>query len=127
MKTELTTATAVGVASDCFWNDPTIVDTVIENKVGKGVVTLVTSKCYPGNPAVSPLYNTIVRELVSSSARNCDIKVIASDKLRYTVYEGNKIYLLNTDYDLPIAVKIIHGDKEELITLDSLELKTLTI
>ena len=66
-------------------------------------------------------------QLVSSSARECDIKVIASEKLRYTVYEGNKIYLLNTDYDLPITVKIIYGDKEELITLESLEMKTVTL
>ena len=95
--------------------------------MGEGVVTLVTSKNYPGNPAVSPLYNTIVREFISSSARNADIKVIASDKLRYSVYEGNKIYLLNTDFDLPITAKIIYNGKEQLVTLDSLELKAITL
>ena len=100
---------------------------MLENKIGEGVVTLVTSKNYPGNPAISPLYNAIVREMISSSARNCDVKVVASDKLRYTVYDGNKIYLLNTDYDLPITVKIIYKVREELVTLDSLELKAITI
>ena len=68
-----------------------------------------------------------MREQITSSARGADIKVIASDKLRYTVYEGNKIYLLNTDYDLPISVKIIHGGREELVTLDSLELKAIEL
>ena len=125
IKTEPTTAKVIGYASDSFWNDPPIVTTVLENKVGNGVVTLVTSKDYPGNPAISPLYNTIARELVSSSARNCDVKVIGSEKLRYTVYENNKIYLVNTDYDLPIVVKIIFKGIERTVTLDTLELKAL--
>ncbi|MBR5140639.1 MAG: hypothetical protein IKV16_06240, partial [Clostridia bacterium] len=125
MKTEVTSGKIVGHASDCFWNDPPVVTTVIENKVGEGVVTLVTSKDYPGNPAVYPLYSTIVREFITASGRNCEIKVISSDKLRYSVYDS-KIYLLNTDYDLPIVVKVICGDREELLTLDSLELKSLT-
>ena len=69
----------------------------------------------------------LVREIITSSARNCDIRVISSDRLRYAVYEGNKIYLLNTDYDLPITVKIIHQGKEQLITLDSLEMKSIVL
>ena len=88
---------------------------------------MVTSKNYPGFPAITPLYSTLVREFVSSSARECDVKVIASEKLRYTVYEGNKIYLLNTDYDLPITVKIIHNGDVKMITLDSLELKAIQL
>jgi hypothetical protein len=127
MLTELCGARAVGYASDCFWNDPAVANSVIENKVGEGIVTLVTSKDYPGNTALSPLYNAIVREFITASARQCEIKVIASDKLRYAVYEGNKVYLLNTDYDLPIVVKIIHGEKEQTLTLDSLELKSVVL
>ena len=127
MKLELVGARAIGSASDSFWADPPLFETVIENKVGDGLVTFVTSKDYPGALALYPLYNALVREAVSSSARECDIKVIASEKLRYTVYEGNKIYLLNTDYDLPITVKIIYGDREELISLESLEMKTVTL
>lgn len=127
MRVELTSARRLGFASD-NWSKPTnLVDTVIENRVGKGTVTFVTAKNYPGNPALTPLYSIFLREFISSSARECEIKVIASDKLRYTVYEGNKIYLLNTDYDLPITVKIIYGGKEELVTLDSLELKSIQL
>ena len=127
MKTELKGAKAVGFASDSFWNDPAIVDTVIENTVGDGLVTLVTSKDYPGNPALTPLYSALVREFITASARNCELKVIASDKLRYTVYENGKLYLLNTDYDLPISAKIIYDGKESLVPLDSLELKAIEL
>ena len=127
MKLELTSARRLGFASD-NWSKPTDLGaTVIENKVGKGTVTFVTSKSYPGNPAVTPLYSILFREFISSSARECEIKVIGSDKLRYTVYDGNKIYLLNTDYDLPITVKIIYSGKEHIINLDSLEMKSLQL
>ncbi|MBQ2840392.1 MAG: hypothetical protein IJE70_03505 [Oscillospiraceae bacterium] len=115
------------IVSNSFFGENKTCPAVIENKIGSGVATLVASTNYPGHPALLPLYRMIVREMITSSARNCDIKVIASDRLRYAVYEGNKIYLLNTDYDLPITVKIIHKEKELLITLDSLELKGINL
>ena len=127
MKLEVVNARVLGVASDAFRRKNRLVDTVIENKIGKGTVTLVCAKEYPGAPSLTPLYSALVREFVSSSARECEIKVIASEKLRYTVYEGNKIYLLNTDYDLPITVKIIYNGKEQTVTLDSLELKAIQL
>ncbi len=127
MELELTSARTLAIVSDSFSARNEITKAVIENRIGKGTVTFVTSKFYPGNPALTPLYSALVREFVSSSARECDIKVIAGEKLRYTVYEGNKIYLLNTDYDLPITVKIIYGDEEKTVTLDSLELKILQL
>ena len=65
--------------------------------------------------------------MISASARNCDIKVFSSDRLRYSVYDSDKVYLLNTDYDMPITVKIIKGDKEQIITLNSLELKSVVL
>lgn len=100
---------------------------VIENKLKNGVATLVTSVNYPGHPALYPLYRAMVREWISHSSRNSDIKVLGSDRVRYSVYAGNKMYLLNTDYDMPITVKVIHGDNEAIVTLDSLELKTIKI
>ena len=128
MDVETEGARVLAKTSDCFANRGTGEHiAVIENRVGKGLVTLVTSINYPGNPSLYPLYLGLVREAVTSSARNCEIKVIASDKLRYTVYEGNKIYLLNTDYDLPITAKIICEGKETLVTLDSLEMKAVEL
>ena len=72
-------------------------------------------------------YRAIVREIISASARECEIKVLGSDRVRYSVYEGNKMYLLNTDYDMPITVKLIKDKKEVTVTLDSLELKSVTL
>jgi len=100
---------------------------VIENRIGSGVATLVTSLYYPGNNTVYPLYRGIAREFVTASARNCEIQVLGSDRLRWSVYEGNKVYLLNTDYDMPIIVKILHSEKEHLITLEPLELRSVEL
>ena len=126
-KTELCGAEPLGFISDCFWDDRTDINSVLEHRIGKGCATLVTSINYPGNPALYPLYRAMVREFVTASARNCDLTVCACDRLRYTVYENGKMYLLNTDYDMPIAVKVIHNGKEQVVTLDSLELKTIQI
>ncbi len=41
--------------------------------------------------------------------------------------KGDKVYLLNTDYDMPITVKLIKGDVEKTVTLESLELKSINI
>ena len=100
---------------------------MVENKLGNGVATLVTSTNYPGHPALLPLYRAMVREIITASARNCDIKIIGSDRVRWSVYNGDKLYLLNTDYDVPVTVKVINGDTEKLVTLDSLELKAINL
>ena len=124
---ELCGGEAIGVLSDSFWkegNEKLI--SIVENKLGKGTATLITSVNYPGNLAVYPLYRAIMREIISASARNCKVKVIGSEKVRFAVYE-NKIYLLNTDYDLSATVKLICGEKEQLITLDSLELRAINL
>lgn len=131
LATELCGANPIGYWSESFLEKTGTLHpdfcTVIENKVGNGIATLVTSLDYPGHPAALPLYRTVLREMITSSARNCDIKVIGSDRVRYTVYEGDKLYLLNTDYDMPVIVKVIKGDAETTVTLDSLELKTIQL
>lgn len=128
---ELSGGTKTAFVSENFADTPEdrekSLPAVIENRVGDGVATLVTSTNYPGHPALYPLYRALTREIITASARNCELKVISSDRLRYAVYEGNKIYLLNTDYDLPITVKIIYNGKETMVTLDSLELKAITL
>jgi len=93
---------------------------VIENRVGEGIATLVTSIHYSGQSALYPLYRSIVREMITASARECEMQVLESDRLRWAVYEGNKVYLLNTDYD--ITVKVICGDREKTVTIPALGL-----
>ncbi|MBE6966587.1 MAG: hypothetical protein E7441_11215 [Ruminococcaceae bacterium] len=123
---ELCGGEALGVLSDSFWKEgnETAVS-VVENKLGAGTATLITSVMYPGNNAVYPLYRAMVREQVSASARSADIKVVGSDRVRYAVYEGDKIYLLNTDYDVPAVVKVISKGEEKTIILEPLELKVI--
>ena len=123
-------ATPVGYWSESFLEAPGALHpdfcTVMEHQVGDGIATLVTSLDYPGHPAAMPLYRNVLREMISSGARNCEIKVIGSDRVRYTVYEGNKIYLLNTDFDMPVTVKVINRERERVITLEPLEMKTIS-
>lgn len=122
-----TTGKAIAHSTDSFAERFSDLPVVIENKVGAGYATLVSHICYPGDQSVYRLYRMIVREMLNASARNCEIKVVASDRVRYSVYEGNKIYLLNTDYDLPACAKIIYDGKEQMISLDALELKAIQL
>ena len=92
---------------------------VIENKVGKGVATLGTTESYPGNPAVMPLYRAMVREMMTKSARDCEIQVKSNGALRYSVYEGNKMYLLNTDYDMDIDGAFGEGTEKAVKTFQT--------
>lgn len=124
-KFELCGGNDAAVVTGSFINDPSELPAVIENKVGNGTATLVTSVNYPGNPCLYPLYNAVVREMITESSRQSDIKVIGSDRVRWSVYEGDKIYILNTDYDMPVTVKVIKGKAAKTITIDSLELRTV--
>ena len=127
-KFEITTGNETALINNTFVKSASIAPAVIENKVGDGVATLITSTNYPGNPMLYPLYRAVAREMISrSNVTSSDIRVLSSDRLRYAVYEGNKMYLLNTDYDMPINVKIIYGDKTYELALASLELATLQL
>lgn len=100
---------------------------ILENRVGEGYATLVTSLEYPSHLSLYPLYRAMVREWISASARECEVKVIAPDRLRYSVYTDGSIYLLNTDYDIPVTARIVCGDKEQTVTVDSLEMKKISM
>ena len=122
-----TTGKTIAYSADSFAERYSDLPVVIENQVGEGYATLVTHTCYPGDQSVYRLYRMLVREMLSASARNCEIQVVASDRVRYAVYAGNKMYLLNTDYDLPAFAKITYQGKEQMIQLDSLELKAIEL
>lgn len=100
---------------------------VVENKCGKGYSILITGLDYPGSGPLYPMYKAIVRELVTSSHRACDIKAYGSDRLRFSVYDGNKIYLLNTDFDAEINVTVeCQGEKHE-VKLAPCEMKSIQL
>ncbi len=97
---------------------------VIENKLGEGYTILLSSLDYPSE-SLYPIYRTIVREMLQASHREADIKVISNDKIRFSVYEGNKMYLLNTDFDCKSYAKILYKDKVTEVWLDPCELKII--
>ena len=124
LKCEPTTGYVAGDLSDDFEHVPGTLPVVIENQVGKGTAILVTSENYPGNPALTPLYRMMVREAVTQSARECELQVKSNGALRYAVYEGGKMYLLNTDYDMDITAEITYQGKTAKLTIQPLEMIT---
>lgn len=128
-KTELTTAKPVAVLSNSFVEAANTngAVAVIENKLGEGCAILLTSLDYPGAGQTYSLYRTIVRELLSASHRNADVKVLANDKVRFSVYEEGDVYLLNTDFDVPGVAKVEKNGKTVTVTLEPCELKHIKI
>ncbi len=97
---------------------------IIENKLGDGYAILHTGLDYPSG-ALYPVYRMMVRELMQASHRAADIKVVCSDRVRFSVYEGDKMYLLNTDLDCKSYVKITHGSSTTELLLEPCELKII--
>ncbi len=124
---ELTTAVSKGKISQSFaQNECDLSELPIwytENKLGDGYAMLMTTTDYPSSKGFA-IYRLIVREILTASHRAAPIKVYGGDKLRFTVYEGDKIYLLNTDFDCKTVATIDYGDGDvrEFI-LNPLELK----
>ncbi len=99
---------------------------LIENKYGKGVVSLITHVNYPGNPAAYPLYKVVVKENLTQTHRDSDLKVICGDKVRFSLfYEETgeeKLYLLNTDFNLPCFVEVSYKGRVEKVVVDPVSL-----
>ena len=75
------------------------------------VVVLVLA--WPARPAL--IYDFITeRHRVALYKKICEVG-----------YENGKIYLLNTDYDVPAVVKVISDGEEKTIILEPLKLKTI--
>ncbi|MBE6688321.1 MAG: hypothetical protein E7588_03465 [Ruminococcaceae bacterium] len=127
VETDISTAQTTAIWHDSFYlsDGGEIHPAVLENKYGDGVVTVLLSRDYPGQNGVYPVYRTIVRELVTASHRNCDVKVNAGDKLKFSVYRGedkDMICLLNTDFTNPVTLTISAHGKSVEKTLEPCEL-----
>ncbi len=97
---------------------------LIENKLGKGYAVLMTNLEYPSG-AGFPMYQCLVREIMTASHRLADIKVYGSDQLRFTVYENDKVYLQNTSYDSKIFATIDYGTHKVQHILEPCEMKAV--
>ena len=123
---DITSAQETGYWNDSFDDEGEKHSALLENKYGKGVVSVLTCADYPGHNAIYPLYRMIVRELITASHRNCDVKVMAGDKLRFSVYrseEEDMICLLNTDFSNRTDVTITAHGKTVKCLLEPCELK----
>lgn len=95
-----------------------------EHKLGDGYAMLMTCLNYPGSSGFSA-YKAVVRELMNLSHREAEIKVYGGDKLRFSVYKGERIYLLNTDFDCKIFATVDNGKEKREFVLDPGELKSV--
>ena len=96
---------------------------MIENSLGDGVAILLTTLDYPGAGQTYDIYRTVVRELLSASHRTAEVKVLANDRVRFSVYESGDVYLLNTDFDVPSYARVEKGGNSVEVTLAPCEIK----
>ena len=86
---------------------------VVENRLGRGTAFLVTAWEYPGDEGLVPFTRDLVRAVIQGE--QADIRLLASDRVRYAVCEGDPsgagtaysvVYLLNTDPDIPAPARL---------------------
>lgn len=97
---------------------------LVENQCGKGYAVLMTNLEYPSGAAVS-MYQALVREILTASHRTAHIKVYGGDALRFSVYGGDKVYLLNTDFDNQTTATIDYGSHKVKFVLEPCELRAV--
>ena len=93
-----------------------------EELLGEGYTVLMTTLDYPSDSCYA-MYRAIVREILTASHREAHIKVYGADSLRFSVYEGDKVYLFNSDYDNKIFATIDYGTEKKEFILYPGELK----
>lgn len=98
-----------------------------ENALGNGFALLLTSLDYPGHGAVYSLYKVILRNMLNHCHKNCDVKLLGSDKVKFAVYENYKVYMLNTDFDCKAFVTLKYKDKQEDVLLEPGEFKSVQL
>ena len=125
----LTSGKASAILSDSFYEKGSSegAPVIVENKVEEGCAILLTSLDYPGKGQTYDIYRTVVRELLSASQRNAKVKVLANDKVRYSVYGESDVYLLNTDFDIPAYAEIEKDGNKTAVNLAPCELKHIKI
>lgn len=128
---EITTATQKAELYAAFNAKGTGIPVILENKIGNGCAIFMTHESYPGNPAVYPIYRNVVKGLLAASHANADVKVIGSDKVRFSLFydeDGHEVlYLLNTAYDVDSSVKVIRNGNTTDVRLAPMELRSLEL
>lgn len=90
-------------------NPPQDIPALTEYSLGNGVASLVTLWGYPGSVGIKDFFEEILKCINIGEINQFPIKVCASSKIRYSLYQENGKYVmfcLNTDFDLPQSLKI---------------------
>lgn len=123
-------AEVLAVASDRFADETFKSDmtpVLYAHKVGKGTVVFLPSIDSPGAPGVRQLYSF----LLSSAAEGTDAwpKVECSDRVRWSVFGDEKVYLLNTEERLAqeAAIRMSPGSREIRLTLKPGEIREIAV
>lgn len=115
VKVEKTTGRSAAVLSREFFSRDfdAYPPAVIEQAYGEGNVLFMCTEEYPGAPGVYTLYEILVKQILTSTHQSCEIKVLASDKVRFAVYRDEdkyKVYLLNTDMNVEQKAKVCYHE-----------------
>ncbi len=110
-------------------NNPEFMYPIItENKYSKGNVVFMANSEYPGAPQVFPLYKIVVKEILTATHRQSDIKVLCNERVRFAVYQDEKkykVYLVNTDYDFANKAIVTYKDKKFEVEVPSVGVETV--
>ena len=69
------------------------------------------------------MYRSVVREMLRAETENEPQLVLAPSSVRFSVYEGGIVYLLNTDASIPSAVVLLpESESPTTLVLKPLEL-----
>ena len=91
-----------------------------EYALGKGFATCVTLWGYPGCTGLRDFFTDVLK-CINAGEMTHPVKVCASDKIRYAVYEDEKkytLFFLNTDFDLPQSAKVFYKEQEVPVTVE---------
>lgn len=114
-------ATPLALTSDRFEDPrgygPDAKPVLYSHRIGKGTVVFLASLESPGAPNVRPLYELLVDRALD--ATDAWPKVDLSDRVRWAVYPGGKVYFLNTEAHRSeeVVVKMSPNAKEIRFTL----------
>jgi peptidoglycan/xylan/chitin deacetylase (PgdA/CDA1 family) len=94
-------ATALALTSEAFADpvgfDPKAVPVLYSHRIGAGTVVFLASLDSPGGPNVRPLYEHLVARALDATP--VWPKVDCSERVRWAVYPGGRMYFLNTEED----------------------------
>ena len=107
-----------------------VLPAMTEFALGKGFASLVTLWGYPGSTGIEQFFAELMRCICLGETASAPVKVCASDRIRYAVYEtadSYRIFMLNTDFDLPQTAVIFGRGGSLRLTVRPAAMKTMTL